>query len=176
MKILIGTQNPAKIEGAKNTFMKFFDEVEIEGIGVSSNVAEQPFNEDVLQGAKNRVEGLKEYAKINGIQTDFYIAIEAGIVNYFDEWLNFNVAYMENNDGIASIGVSQGFPIPEKYIDEIKSTSLGKVMDRVFSGDDLGSKVGGISFLTKGAVARKDIVESAFTMAIIKYINGDLWK
>ena len=33
-------------------------------------------------------------------------------------------------------------------------------MDRVFSGDNLGSKVGGISFLTKGAVARKDIVES----------------
>lgn len=176
MKILMGTKNPAKIEGAKNTFLKFFDEVDIEGIGVSSNVPEQPFNEEVLQGAKNRVEGLKTYAKNNNIQADFYIAIEAGIVNYFDEWLNFNIAYIEDKDGISSIGVSQGFPIPEKYINEIKCTSLGKVMDRVFSGENLGSKVGGISFLTKGEVTRKDIVENAFTMAIIKYINGELWK
>ena len=176
MKVLIGTQNPAKIEGAKNTFLKFFKEVDIVGVNVSSNVPEQPFNEEVLQGARNRVLGLKEYAKVNNIKADFYVAVEAGIVDYFDEYINFNIAVIENEEGIESVGISQGFPVPKRLIEEIKEKSLGKVMDRVFSGDNLGSKVGGISFLTKGQVERKDIVENAFTMALIKFINGDLWK
>ena len=62
MKILIGTKNPGKIEGTKQAFEKYFDNVEIEGIAVDSNVGDQPINEEILQGAKNRVKNLKEYA------------------------------------------------------------------------------------------------------------------
>ena len=62
MKILIGTKNPGKIEGAKQAFEKYFDNVEIEGVQVSSNVGDQPINEEILQGAKNRVKNLKKYA------------------------------------------------------------------------------------------------------------------
>ena len=55
MKILMGTKNPGKIEGAKQAFEKYFDNVEIEGISVSSEVGDQPVNEEIFQGAKNRV-------------------------------------------------------------------------------------------------------------------------
>ena len=51
MKILIGTKNPGKIEGAKQAFEKYFENVEIEGIAVNSEVGDQPFNEEILQGA-----------------------------------------------------------------------------------------------------------------------------
>ena len=61
MKILMGTKNPGKIEGAKQAFEKYFDNVEIEGISVNSDVSNQPLNEEVFQGAKNRVKKLKEY-------------------------------------------------------------------------------------------------------------------
>ena len=44
MKILMGTKNPGKIKGAKEAFEKYFDNVEIEGIPVKSNVSDQPFN------------------------------------------------------------------------------------------------------------------------------------
>ena len=74
MKILIGTKNPGKIEGAKQAFEKYFDEVEIEGISVDSNVGDQPVNEEILQGAKNRVKNLKKYAKNNNLEADFYIS------------------------------------------------------------------------------------------------------
>ena len=176
MKVLIGTKNPSKIEGAKRAFDKFFDNVEIIGVDASSNVADQPFNEDVLQGAKNRVEVVKQYAKDNNIDADFYIAIEAGIVDYFKEFVNFNVSFIENKDGLQSVGVSQGFSIPERLIPEIKSDGLGRTMDKIFSGHDLGKSVGGISFLTKETVTRMDIVENSFTMALIKFINGDIWR
>ncbi len=176
MKVLIGTTNPSKIEGAKNAFAQYFDNVEIEGVKVSSNVPEQPFNQDVLQGAKNRVEELKKYAKESNIEADFYIAIESGIVDYFEEYVNFNISVIEDKNGLRSVGLSQGFPIPARYIDEMKENSMGKVMDRLFSGTSLGQSVGGISFLTKQKVTRMDIVQGSFTMALIKYINGDLWR
>ena len=127
MKILIGTKNPGKIEGAKQAFEKYFENVEIEGIAVNSEVGDQPFNEEILQGAKNRVENLKKYAKENELEIDFYVASEAGLTNSLGEWIDINCVFIENNEGLQSIGTSQGFPIPDKYIEEIKETELGKV-------------------------------------------------
>ena len=48
----MGTTNPGKIEGARQAFEKYFDNVEIEGISVSSNVGEQPINEEILHPNK----------------------------------------------------------------------------------------------------------------------------
>ena len=176
MKILIGTKNPGKIEGAKQAFEKYFDKVEIEGIPVSSNVGDQPINEEILQGAKNRVKNLKEYAINNNIQADFYVSSEAEITNLLGEWIDINAVVIEDSKGFQSVGTSQGFPIPDKYIDEIKETELGKVMDKIFSRKELGKGKGGISFLTKDEVSRIDLTQNAFIMALTKHINGDRWK
>lgn len=67
----MGTKNPGKIEGARQAFEKYFENVEIEGMSVDSNVSEQPINEEILQGAKNRVKNLKEYAINNNIKRIF---------------------------------------------------------------------------------------------------------
>ena len=176
MKILIGTKNPGKIEGAREAFEKYFDNVEIEGISVNSEVGDQPINKEILQGAKNRVKNLKKYAKENQIKADFFISSEAGITNLLGEWIDINAVVIEDSKGLQSIGTSQGFPIPDKYIEEIKETELGKVMDKIFSGKELGKGKGGINFLTKNEVTRIDLTRNAFIMALTKYINDDLWK
>ena len=176
MKVLIGTKNPGKIEGAKLAFEKYFDNIEIEGIPVESEVSNQPVNEDIFKGAKNRIKNLKRYAKQNQIEADFYIASEAGITNLLGDWIDINTAVIEDKKGIQSVGTSQGFEIPEKYIDEIKNTELGIVMDKIFSGNNLGKGKGGISFLTKNEVSRIDLTRNAFIMALIKFINGEIWQ
>ena len=176
MKILIGTKNPGKIEGARQAFEKYFDNIDIEGIAVESNVGAQPVNEEILQGAKNRIKNLKKYANNNNIKADFYIASEAGITNLLGEWIDINAVVIEDSKGFQSIGTSQGFPIPDKYIEEIKQTELGKVMDRLFRGKELGKGKGGISFLTKDEVTRIDLTRNAFIMALTRFINEDLWK
>lgn len=176
MKILMGTKNPGKVQGAKEAFEKYFDNIEIEGIKVSSEVGDQPINEEILQGAQNRVKNLKRYAKENNIKADLYISSEAGITNLLGEWIDINLAVIENDDGVQSTGISQGFPIPDKYIDEIRKTELGKVMDKIFNGQELAKGKGGISYLTKGEVSRIDLTRNAFVMALTKYINGDIWR
>lgn len=176
MKILMGTKNPGKIEGARQAFEKYFDNIDIEGIAVESNVGAQPVNEEILQGAKNRIKNLKKYANNNNIKADFYIASEAGITNLLGEWIDINAVIIEDSKGFQSIGTSQGFPIPDKYIEEIKQTELGKVMDRLFSGKELGKGKGGISFLTKDEITRIDLTRNAFIMALTRFINEDIWK
>jgi len=176
MKVLIGTKNPGKIEGAKQAFERYFDNVEIQGIPVSSEVSDQPINEEILKGAKNRIKNLKEYASNNNIEADFYVSSEAGITNLLGEWIDINAVVIEDLEGFQSIGTSQGFPIPDKYIEEIKETELGTVMDKIFDGNQLGKGKGGISFLTKDEVSRIDLTRNAFIMALTKHINGDIWK
>ena len=61
MKILMGTTNPGKIQGARQAFEKYFENVEIEGVKVSSEVSDQPINDEIFQGVRNRVKNVKEY-------------------------------------------------------------------------------------------------------------------
>lgn len=176
MKILVATKNPGKIEGARQAFEKYFNNIQIEGISVSSEVGDQPINQEILQGAKNRVKNLKEYAINNNIEADFYVSSEAGITDLLGDWIDINAVVIEDSKGFQSVGTSQGFPIPDKYIDEIKEIELGKVMDKIFSGKELGKGKGGISILTKDEVSRIDLTRNAFIMALTKHINGEIWR
>lgn len=176
MKILMGTINPGKIQGAKQAFEKYFEDVEIEGVKVSSEVNDQPINDEIFQGVRNRVKNVRRYAEENGIEADYYVASEAGIINLSGEWIDINAVVIEDKEGYQSLGISQGFPVPEKYMKEIRETELGKVMDRIFSGKELAKGKGGISILTKDVVSRIELTQNAFVMALIKHINGDLWR
>lgn len=175
MKILIATQNPGKIEGAKQAFSCYFENLEIEGIAVNSDVPDEPVNEEIYQGAKNRVRNLKDYAKENNIEADFYIAIESGITNQLGEWVILNMAVIEDARGMISWGSSSGFPVPDKYVEEIIQTNLGKVMDKIFEGNGLRKGKGGISLLTNQKITRIDQTKEAFIMALTQFINPNIW-
>lgn len=176
MKVLVGTKNPGKIEGIKIAFSKYFDNIDIEGIEVESEVNKQPINKEIYKGAKNRVYNLKKYAKKNNISVDYFVSIEAGITNFIGSYVNINLVYIENKYNETSIGISEGFPIPEKYIEDIKENSLGEVFDRIFKENKLSDGKGGISFLTKNEISRIDLVRDACILALTKFINENLWK
>jgi len=176
MKVLIGSKNPGKIEGAKEALSKFYENIEIEGIAVASNVSEEPVNEEIYQGAKNRVENLIKYAKEEKIAADYYLGIESGITNQLGKWIIINIAVIKDKNGYESWGTSSGFPVPEKLVDEIITKDLETVMDGIFNQKDLRSSKGGISFLTHNEINRIDLTKEAFIMALTQFINGDIWK
>lgn len=175
MKILIGSKNPVKIQGAKEAFENYFENAEFLGVAVNSDVSDQPVNDDVYLGAKNRTKHLMEYAKENNINADYFASIESGIVNYFGKWLNINVAVIMDKNGYESCGTSSGFPVPERYIERIKTESLGVVMDELSNVDNIAKKFGGVYFLTK-KITRTDLTREAFIMALTEFVNGNLWK
>lgn len=177
MKVWVGTKNPAKIQGAKEALSYYFKDFVIEAIDVSSNVPDEPVNEQIDEGAKNRIQNLKQIAKEKEEDIDFYLAIESGITNKLGEWIIVNIARIEDKEGTTSFGTSQGFPVPEKYVSKIIDSDLSKVMDEIFEKDEQRPKKGGgVSVLTKNVITRADLTKDAFIMALTKYINEERWK
>jgi len=177
MKALIATKNSGKIESAKKALEKYYENVEVEGIPVPSDVPEQPVNDQICQGARNRVKNLKAYAKENNIEADFYMSAEGGIHNFFGMWENTNLVVIEDANGTESVALSPSFPVPERLVDEIIEKDFSQVMNRLFTKDEeRHNRGGGIQLLSDGKVTRIDITEMAFIMALTKYINGEIWK
>ena len=143
MKVLIATKNEGKIEGAKRALLKYFENVEIEGIKVESNVSEEPVKEERDRGAKNRVKNLKKYCKQNNIKADLYISSESGIYNTLGRWLITNLAVIEDNTDFESYGTSASFPVPERLVKDIINTDLSQVMNKVLTKDNERHNRGG---------------------------------
>lgn len=174
MKILIGTKNPGKIEGATEALKNYFNDFEITGIPVSSDVGDEPVNNEIYEGARNRVNNLMKYAKENKIEAEYFLGVESGITNLLGKWMIINIAVIKDKNGYESCGTSPAFPVPDKYVDEIIKTELGKVMDKIFQENDLRSGKGGINFLTNGVITRIDLTKTAFIMALTSHIN-EVW-
>lgn len=177
MKVLVATKNQGKIEGAKRALEKYFENIEIEGIPVKSEVSEQPVNNEIYNGAKNRVKNLKKYAKENNIEADLYLSIESGINNSLGRWMITNIAVIEDNKNFESYGTSPSFPVPDRLVQKIIDTDLNQVMNKIFEKDEeRHNKGGGIQLLTHNKISRIDSTEMAFIMALTKFINEDKWK
>ena len=176
MKVLIGTKNPGKIESAKRAFEHYFEDVEVIGIKAASDVSEQPVGQETLQGAKNRVNNLMNFAQENNISADYFVAVESGITQDLGFWSITNIAVIKNALGETGIGASESFPVPNKYVDTIIKDSLAPVMDKIFEESDLRSSTGGIGLLTHDVLTRIDITTHAFVMALTPFVNKNLWK
>lgn len=177
MKVLIATKNQGKIEGGKRALQNYFDDIEIVGIPVESEVSEQPVNDEIYNGAKNRVKNLKKYAKENDIVADLYLSIESGINNSLGRWIITNIAVIEDNNGFESYGTSPSFPVPDRLVQDVIDTDLSQVMNNIFEKDEeRHNKGGGIQLLTHNKISRIDLTEMAFIMALTKYINEDEWR
>lgn len=176
MRILIGTKNPGKIQGAKEAVKKYFDDFDIEGVSVESEVGEQPVNDEIYLGARNRVNNAIIYANENNIDVDYFLGIESGITNLLGKWMIVQIAVIKDKNGYEGFGTGPAFPIPEKYVNKIIENTFGKFMDNMFNKHDLGKSNGGISFFTHNEITRIDQTREAFIMALTPFINGEIWR
>lgn len=175
MKVLLGSTNPGKIKGTKQAFDCYFKKVQVEGIKVSSGVSDEPVDGDIYLGAKNRANAVRSYALSNSLQADYYCGIESGITKLLGKWIIINITCVIDNNGYESWGTSQGFPVPEKYVEDIIKTDLGTVMSNLKKTKDYGRSIGGIHSLTHKKISRIDLTKDAFIMALTQFINED-WK
>ena len=173
MKVVVGTKNPAKVKGVERAFKKFFEEVEVLAKAVSSGVSQQPFDDETVVGAINRAKN--SYSD----EFDFSVGIEAGLFrvkNSLTGFVDFQVACIYNGEKF-TLGFGPGFEYPKRVIDEVlKGREVGDVMDEISGVKNLGEKMGAIGFLTKKRVERSDLTEIAVTMALIPWINTELYE
>ena len=163
--VKVASENSVKINAIKAAFNRFFnDDVTIISQNVKSGVPDQPINEDVFEGAKNRLRELK-----NGSEYNYLVSCEGGLLQLAEHWFNVQVVIIEDENGNQGIGLSQGYEIPSEYVEEAINTSVAAVLDRKFGGK------GGISVLTRGHETRESLIKDGTVMALSRVLNSKIW-
>ncbi len=176
MKVLVGSQNPVKIEATKEVFRKYFDQTNIIGINVPSEVSAQPVDEEMFEGAKNRALQLKKISEKKNFEADFFIGIEGGIIKLYSRWFASGVACLIDNQGRFCYGLSPCFELPGYIVDKLLSGSeLGVVMEQISGKNNIKQEEGAIGFLSKGMMDRKNLYIHCLIAALVPFINKELY-
>ena len=156
--VIVASKNEAKLKGVKMAFERWnFEDLKVMGMESESGVPDQPFGEDVLKGAMNRLEWLKTHSTQ---YADYYVACEGGVIESCGMYFNVQFTAIENSNGIIRFGMSQGFQIPAQYVQKVKSKGLAFVMDCKFDGK------GGVRVLSNEQMTRANLVEASSTLAL----------
>ena len=176
MKVLVGSHNPVKIEAVKESFSKYFDNVEVIGIKVNSKVSDQPINEETFEGAKNRALELKRINEEKNLGAKFFVGIEGGIIKLYSKWFAFGTMCIIDDKGRISFGTSPHFELPESIVKHLLAgTELGDVMDKIPEEYNTKQKGGAIGFFTKNVMDRKNLYVHGLVVALIPFINENLY-
>lgn len=172
--IIVASQNPVKIACVKGAFRKVLDVTGMEFIGTSvpSQVSAQPLTDkETLLGAQNRVKNARDKHP----NAEYWVGIEGGIEIKNGEMSAFAWVVIEsrNQSGKARTGV---FYLPNKIAELVRAdVELGHADDIVFQRKNSKQKDGAIGILTKGVIDRTLYYEQAVIMALIPFINPELY-
>ncbi len=166
VKVFIGSENPLKKKSVREALSEYFD-MELVG-GKVEGVKKQPFNEEIIRGAKKRAQVPEGF--------DYGIGVESGIVQTEEQ--SFSVEYVAINDRLdfTTTGHGPGFPIPMRWEEELrKGLTLGEKMKVIFE-DPAVEEIGAVGLLTDGRVERKDCIKSACFMAMIPRLKNEVYR
>jgi inosine/xanthosine triphosphatase len=171
--IAVGTKNPAKLEGVRLAFTKYFPQATIKAVDSSSVTRSQPLGlEQMSEGAISRA----RFA-LSRLGGDFGVGVEAGIFRMGGAYFDHQQAAIVDASGKLSLGHSAGYPLPTKAVEAM--IKAGKELERYaesLSGvDEIGDKGGLVHHLTKGAITRTDLTEQCVVMALIPWLHKDVY-
>jgi inosine/xanthosine triphosphatase len=176
MEVLVGSENPVKIEAAKEVFSKYFGQISVTSVKVSSKVSAQPVDEEIFEGAKNRVLELKKLREEQNLQANFFVGIEGGVKKLHSKWFALGVGCVIDNQGRFGYGVSPCFQLPERIVGKLLSGSeLGEVMEKISGRNNIRQREGAIGFLSKGMMDRKTLYVDSLIAALVPFLNKELY-
>jgi inosine/xanthosine triphosphatase len=172
--VAVGSQNPAKTSGTRRAFSRFFPDIELTGVETDSSVRPQPLTlDETIQGALARAKQALQARR--GV--DYGVGIEAGLAAFGEESLNLQIAVVMGVSGGFSLGSSSGFMIPGTVVRQMQTS--GVELDRLAIGlgarEELGEEEGVVYPLTRGKVSRVDLVDQSVTMALIPWVNREIY-
>jgi inosine/xanthosine triphosphatase len=171
--VAIGTKNPAKIEGVRIAFSKYFSEVELRPVDSTSVAMVQPRGlEEMKSGATARARFA--LSKVGG---DFGVGVEAGIFTIDGVYFDNQVAAIAAPSGKVSLGHSAGYMLPRDAMDKLfaEGRELERWAEEVSGIDAVGDKGGLIKHLTRGKMTRTELTEQCVLTALIPWLHRDVY-
>jgi inosine/xanthosine triphosphatase len=173
MKIIVGSQNPVKINAVKRAFGKYFEDVIIKGVEVNSGVSSQPMTpEESYQGAYNRARKV-----LDSYDCDYGIGIEGGLETFSFGTTTCGFVVILGKNGEEGIGTSARMLLPDRYVDELqkRKKELGDLVSEDAGEDNFKQKGGMFGLFTQGVVSREDAYFQGVVFALSKIINTNYY-
>jgi inosine/xanthosine triphosphatase len=167
MIVAAGTKNPAKLEGIRAAFTRYFPEVELRPVDSSSVANAQPRGlEEMAAGATARAKHA-----LSRVSADFGVGVEAGIFTIGEVYFDNQVAAIVDKSGKVSLGHSAGYMLPHDAIDKLfrDGKELERWAEEVSGIKEVGDKGGLINHLTKGKMDRTELTEQCVPTALIPW-------
>ncbi len=160
MKIIIGSQNKAKITAVKNIFRTS----EIIGIQAPSRVSDQPMSDqETLTGAINRARYCQESEP--GV---IGIGLEGGVMQLNHQLLLCNWGALVDPLGNLYIASGARIPLPDQITKALRSgRELGEIIDEYAKKDNVSHHEGTIGILTNEELTRSEMFEH-----VVKQLKG----
>ncbi len=174
IKVVVASKNPVKINCSHSGFQKVFKDhrIQIESVSVPSEVADQPMDDDeTLAGARNRAFNAKKEIP----DADYWIGLEGGIDQNDSEMEAFAWIYIvdQNREGKAR---TASFVLPNKIKELVnKGVELGHADDMVFKRENSKHGNGAVGILTHELIDRAAYYEPAVILALIPFVNKELY-
>lgn len=163
MKIIIGSQNPAKITAVKNCFS---NENEFLALDVPSGVSGQPFSDDeTIKGAINRAK-----AALNRGNGDIGIGLEGGVQETSFGLLICNWGAIISKEGQPIIAGGARLPLPEEIAIRLRAgEELGPVMEDYAKKKNVRKQEGAVGIFTNGMVNRSEMFTHVMHLLVGQY-------
>lgn len=173
MIVAVGTKNPAKVEGIRRGFERYFPAVELRPVDSSSVSKAQPRGlAEMTAGATARARFA--LSKAGG---DFGVGVEAGIFTIGEVYFDNQMAAVADPSGKVSLGHSAGYPLPREDMENLfrDGSELERWAEKVSGIDEVGDKGGLIAHLTGGKMTRTDLTEQSVITALIPWMHRGVY-
>lgn len=174
IKVVVGSQNPVKIRCTQLAFQSTFPDhsIHIVGISAPSGVSDQPMTDaETLLGANNRA----TYCRRLHPEADYWIGIEGGITDSNEKmdafaWVSI---LSDKKEGQAKTAT---FQLPPKIRSLVlEGMELGEADDLTFNRKNSKHSNGAVGILTHDLIDRVTYYEPAVVLALIPFLNPDLY-
>ncbi|MDG6989465.1 MAG: inosine/xanthosine triphosphatase [Nitrososphaerota archaeon] len=173
MIVAVGTKNPAKVEGIRRGFSKYYPDAELTPVDASRVTKAQPRGlEEMVVGATARAKFA--LSKAGGV---FGVGVEAGIFTIGGVYFDNQFAAIVDPSGRVSLGHSAGYSLPREAMNSLfeKGSELERWAEEVSGIGEIGDKGGLVRFLTKGEISRADLTEQCVVTALIPRLNQGIY-
>lgn len=159
-KIIVGSQNQAKLTAVKQIFSK----ATVIGQSAPSGVSDQPLSDgETLTGAINRA---KYCQRLEG--NTIGIGLEGGVMQLNNQCFLCNWGALVDQEGLIYIASGARIPLPEPIAKELQAgLELGDIIDQYASKINVRQNEGAIGILTNNEVSRSSMFEH-----IVKQLKG----
>ncbi|MDT5158143.1 MAG: inosine/xanthosine triphosphatase [Acidobacteriota bacterium] len=188
MIIALGSARSAKIMALRAVCARVAEvdprwrHTELIARAVESGVLRMPLNDtQLMRGARNRADAVRELLGGEGHRADFYVGLEGGFHSItFDgvrQTFLHGWAYVSDRTGRGYFGHAPAITVPPSIVGRVERTrrELGEVIDEVAGEHDVRSRQGAWGVLSRGLLTRSMSFETALVAAFAPFYNAPVY-